>query len=279
MRIAGNTITRNYVRRLERNLANKYASENKITSYRKFDRASECPAQAASAMRVRKAISNLKRHEENLKTADNIYSSAESAVMQISELIQSTYEKAIEAANGTSLDANTHTPDQLEIIAQSVESFGDEVMRLMNLTVADRKIFGGTNNSTNCYSVTTGADGKKTVLYNGVSVNTYTDPLLFPSGESSFCDIGLGMTLLDNGKVDPQSALRLTFNGAEVLGCGYSSSRATIDLDNLTDGSTYRLEVSAGSAKQRSKTISAWTKPHTMWPSSRRLSMRIMTLP
>lgn len=249
MRIAGSTISRNYNRRLQKNLAAKYSSENKITSYRQFDRASECPAQAASAMRVRKAINNLNRYEENLKTADNIYTSAESSVMQISELIQSAYEKTIEAANGTNLDANTHSPDQLEMIALSVETFGDEIMRLMNLTVADRKIFGGSNNSTNPYAVITNADGSKSVTYNGVSVNTYTEASLFPSSNSSYCDIGLGMTLLDNGQVDPQSALKLTFNGAEILGCGYSSSNAKFDIDALTAGSTYRVEVSAGDVK------------------------------
>ena len=200
-------------------------------------------------MRVRKAINNLNRYEENLKTADNIYSSAESSVMQISELIQSAYEKTIEAANGTNLDANTHTPDQLEMIALSVETFGDEIMRLMNLTVADRKIFGGVNNSTNPYAVTTGTDGKKTVTYNGVSVNTYSDASLFPSGNSSYCDIGLGMTLMDDGQVDPQSALKLTFNGAEILGCGYKSSNAEFAISSLTAGNTYRIEVSAGDQK------------------------------
>ena len=250
MRIAGNTITRNYLKRLETNLSNKCKSENRIDSYRQFDRASECPAQAASAMRVRKAINNLNRYQTNLKTADNIYSSAESSVMQISELIQSAYEKAIEAANGTNLEANTHTPDQLQMLATSVETFGDEMMRLMNLTVADRKIFGGVNNSTNPYGVITSSDGSKTVTYNGVSVNAYTDPSMFPSSASSYCDIGLGMTLNDKGEVDPQSALKLTFNGAEILGCGYQSSKAVLKPDSLTDGSEYRLEVAVGDKKE-----------------------------
>lgn len=242
MRVAGSTISRNYVRHLERNLASKYSSENKITSYRQFSRASECPAQAASAMRVRKALANLDTYQTNLKTADTIYSSAESSVMQISELIQSTYEKLIEGANGT------HTEDQMEILAQTVDSYADEMTRLMNLTVADRKIFGGTNNATNAWAITTSVGGSKTVTYNGVAVNTYSDPTLFPNSETSYCDIGLGMTLQADGTIDPQSALALTFNGAEVLGCGVAANVPSIDFDSIENGTEYTFTLSVGSA-------------------------------
>ncbi|MBD5103844.1 MAG: hypothetical protein HDT47_03160, partial [Ruminococcaceae bacterium] len=78
MRVANATITRNYLKNLEKNYSLKYKSEQKISSYRQFGQASEMPAQAATAMRVRKAIANLNNYQENLKTADNIYSNAES---------------------------------------------------------------------------------------------------------------------------------------------------------------------------------------------------------
>ena len=128
MRIANATITRNYVKNLETNYSLKYKSEQKLSSYRQFMQASECPAQAASAMRVRKAIANLNNYQENLKTADTIYASAESSIMAISEIIQTTYEKCIEAANGTNNDAHTHAPDQLEMIATGVEEYADEII-------------------------------------------------------------------------------------------------------------------------------------------------------
>ena len=240
MRIANATITRNYVKNLEKNYSLKYKSEQKISSYRQFSRASEDPSKAASAMKVRKAIANLNNYQENLKTAENIYSSAESSMMTISEIIQNTYEKCVEAANGTSGDAHTHSPDQLEMIAVGVESFADEICRLMNLVVADRKIFGGTNNDTKAFAI----DGK-TITYNGVPVDQYSDPNAFPNSESSYCDIGLGMSIGPDGRIDEQSALKVTFNGVEATGCGKQPTTPFIDLDSINhDGNTqYSFEL------------------------------------
>ncbi len=244
MRVANQTVTRNYLKRLENNYSNKFASEEKINSYRQFQEASEMPAQAAAAMRVRKAIDNLHNYQYNLNTADTIYSSAESAVMAISEIIQQTYEKCIEAANGTSSDVHTHEPDQMEMIASNVEAYADEIARLMNLTVADRRIFGGINNDSKAFAI---EDGR--VIYNGVDVDTYNDPNLFPNSDVSYCDIGLGMTLDEEGRVDEQSAMELTFNGMDVIGCGKKPTTAFVDLKSIEDGKQYSFEMAIGDKK------------------------------
>lgn len=244
MRVSNQTVTRNYLRRLETNYSNKFNSERKIAGFRQFDEASEMPAQAATAMRVRKAIANLNTYQENLKTADNIYSNAESSVIAISDIIQLTYEKCIEAANGTKSDVHTHAPDQMEMIAVNVEAYADEIARLMNLTVADRKIFGGVNNDEKAFSI---EDGR--VIYNGVDVDTYSDPSLFPNSVVSYCDIGLGMTLDKNGRIDEQSALPITFNGVEVIGCGKAASTAYIDLASADPGKLFSFEMAVGDEK------------------------------
>lgn len=253
MRVANATITRNYVKNLEKNYSLKYKSEQKISSHRQFMQASECPAQAASAMRVRKAIANLNNYQENLKTADSIYSSAESSIMAISEIIQTTYEKCIEAANGTSADVHTHAPDQLEMIATGVEEYADEICRLMNLTVADRRIFGGINNDEKAFEIDWG-EKYSVVKYNGVAVDTYSDPAMFPHGLTSYCDIGLGMQVGDDGRIDEQSALKLTFNGVECTGCGKEPTTGYIDLESVEENNWYRLELTIGNEGDELKT-------------------------
>lgn len=242
MRVASTMTQRNYLKNLENNYSNKFDSEKKINSYRKYQQASECPAESAAAMRVRKAIANLDNYYDNLVTAESIYSNAESSIMAISEVIQTTYEKCIEAANGTK------TSDQLEMIAMSVEAYADEITRLMNITVADRKIFGGTNNSENAFEIKTVGD-TKSVYYNGVDIDTYNDPTMFPSSNPSYCDIGIGMTLNSDGNVDEQSALEITFNGAEYIGCGFDETTAFIDLDAIEEGTDYTFELAVGSNK------------------------------
>ena len=242
MRIATNRATNNFLKRLENNYSQKYDSESKISSFRQFQYASEAPAQAASAMRVRKAIENLNNYQDNLKTAKSIYDTAESAVMAISELIQSTYEKCIEAANGT------HTKDQMEILANEIDTFADEMCRLMNLNVADRKIFGGTNNTERAFRIE-GPEGGRYVTYNGIPVNQYSDPKLFPYSNSSYTDVGLGMKLNPDYTIDEQSALKITFNGMEVLGCGIAYTTGYVGLGSIEAGKNYEFEIAVGDNK------------------------------
>ena len=59
MRIAGDTIRRNYLSRYETNYTDKYNSEKKIYSGRQFDRASENPINAARALRLRKSMAEV----------------------------------------------------------------------------------------------------------------------------------------------------------------------------------------------------------------------------
>ena len=246
MRIATSRASSNFLKRLENNYSQKYKSEQKISTFRQFQYASEAPAQAASAMRVRKAIANLENYQTNLKTAKSIYDTAESSVMAISELIQSTYEKCIEAANGT------HTLDQMEILADEIDTFADEMARLMNLMVADRKIFGGTENTNTAFSIQ-GEKGNKYVTYNGVPVNQYSDPNMYPYNKNAaYTDVGLGMKLNKDGTIDEQSALKITFNGMEILGCGIASTTGFVDLSSIENGQNYKFQITVG---KETKTI------------------------
>lgn len=250
MRVANQTVSRNYLKHLETNYSNVYKSQNKIDSTHQYEYGSENPINAAGELRVRKAIANLENYQYNLRTADSIYSAAESSVTAISEIIQTTYEKCIEAANGTSDEVHTHAPDQLDMIAMNVEAYADEIARLMNLVVADRRIFGGVNNDCKAFAI---EDGR--VIYNGVDVDTYSDPTLFPNSRESYADIGLGMMLNEEGRVDEQSALALTFNGMDVIGCGKKETSPYIDLDSINDGTTYTFQLNVGSKIEKTVTF------------------------
>lgn len=250
MRVANQTVSRNYLKHLETNYSNVYKSQNKIDSTHQYEYGSENPINAAGELRVRKAIANLENYQYNLRTADSIYSAAESSVTAISEIIQITYEKCIEAANGTSDEVHTHAPDQLDMIAMNVEAYADEIARLMNLVVADRRIFGGVNNDCKAFAI---EDGR--VIYNGVDVDTYSDSTLFPNSRESYADIGLGMMLNEEGRVDEQSALALTFNGMDVIGCGKKETSPYIDLDSINDGTTYTFQLNVGSKIEKTVTF------------------------
>ncbi|MCL1823573.1 MAG: hypothetical protein FWG44_05160 [Oscillospiraceae bacterium] len=242
MRIAGNTVLRRYMHNLERNMGNKNKAENQLYSARYFNRASENPIKAARALRVRKAINDLDTYQDNLRTANAIYENAESSVMKVSSIMQSVYEHLIKGAHGS------YNEDDAEIIADSIDRFAEEMVQLMNIIVADRRIFGGVNNSSLAFKIENG-----NAYYHGIPLNQYQNPELFPYNGISYTDIGIGMTLNSSGRIDPQSALPITFNGAEILGCGLDSKKITFDLDTYEPGRDYSINVSIGKEMQTVK--------------------------
>ncbi|MCM1335233.1 MAG: hypothetical protein NC084_07690 [Bacteroides sp.] len=258
MRIAGSTMRRNYLNNYESARQAKFESEVKIETNRQYTRGSQDPIKAARALRVRKALSELNTYTTNLKSANSIYATAEASLDGeggISEQIATVYQKLVEGAHGT------RNPSDCTIIAMEIEQIAEQMVGLMNVASANRKIFGGTNNETVCYEIKGNETGKY-VTYNGVAVNSSSDPNSFPYSEMSYLDIGIGMTTDESTRMTPmfgasseriedQTALPITFNGAKVLGCGVTGQNVKIDLEYLAPGVNYAMNVSLGGIQKR----------------------------
>ena len=238
MRVTSTLLNRNYLEGLGMIAKNKFMSEKRAYTGQKFTRASEDPLQAAKAMKVRQALHDTEIYTQNLKTAMSIYETAESAIHPFSERIQDTYKTLVAAAHGTM------TEDEDNIFASQLDNFAHEMVATMNLAFADRKIFGGVNDTTPAFAI----NSSRQVTYNGVPINTYQDPSLFPESWPSFSDIGTGMKLLDDGsgRVDPQTALQMTFNGSEILGCGVGYPLYSFRFETGAPGSkTHQIQNGA----------------------------------
>ena len=244
MRIAGGAIRRNFLRNYELNSTSKFESEQKISTGRQFQRASENPINAAKALRVRKSMADLETHQKNLESADSIYQVAEDSLLTVSSLIQNTYEKLVQGAHGT------YNQNDMEIIASEIEQYAEEMVQVMNVDVADRKIFGGVNNETNAFEIK-GPIGSQYVTYNGIPVDSASDPKSYPYSEVSFLDVGIGMSVDGStNRIDDQTALPITFNGVDCTGCGVTQRTVKLDLEGILPGKAYKLEVSVGSNEQ-----------------------------
>ena len=240
-RITASTVNRRYLTNLQRNFQRKNLTEQNIIAQRKFTRASQSPADAVRALKNRKAMSEVETYQKNLETAAGIYDSAESAVRQISSIIQTLQGELIAAAHGT---YNVETDKQ--ILGEKIENLANQMVQLMNTNLADRRMFGGVNNAMQAYSIRDGM-----VYFNGISVNTYNDPTMFPYTTTSYLDAGLGLSFLNDGyTVDPQSAIPVTFNGAAILGSGYGGATYNLELNNLTEGTEYSLRIELGKNQQ-----------------------------
>lgn len=245
MRITNSTILRGYNRNLNRLLNSKTSSENKILSGRSFSRASEAPLAAAKALNVRKSLYDTAQYKENLQVADKFYTEAETSMLQVTDELAQIRETIIAAVNSTK-DKET----DLSIYAQQLQTKANELVSIYNTDSAGRTIFGGESNNAMPFSIEEN-NGNYTVLYHGVPVNAYSDYKDFPYSKDVYIDIGIGIQIDDDTReVDPQSALRVSFNGAKVSGCGTEGGTADIDLSSAVNGKNYSLDIYANNIKK-----------------------------
>lgn len=249
MRVTNSVIMRGFNRDLNRvgNLKNQ--TMHRITSTRKFNRASEAPLSAAKALNVRKSLYFSAQYKENLKVADSFYTEAETSLLQVSEKLASVRETIIAACN------TTKSNDEYNIYAQQLERFAEELCAVFNTDTAGRAIFGGESDDGMPFTIEKDANGNaSTVLYHGVPLNAMNDPKAFPYSDVVVGDIGLGISVDQKTQaIDEQSALRISFNGSEVSGCGAEKGVADIDLTSIKEGRQYCIDVFADNVK---KTIS-----------------------
>ncbi len=247
MRITNSTLLRNYDRNLKRISTAKYASENKIYSGRQYTRASQSPLKAAKALTVRKQLWHTEQYKENLDVADKFYTEAETSLLQISESLANVRETIIYACNSTkdeSIDLN--------ILAEQLETKAKEMVSIFNTNSAERAIFGGESNSAEPFTLQYDENGRAvTALYHGVPVNAMSDASGYPYSKDVYMDIGIGMVINENQEIDPQSVLKISFNGASVSGCGFEGSDkdlSTLNLKSLNQGANAdnTIRITAG---------------------------------
>lgn len=249
MRVTQRSMTRQYLKNMNGALGQMNTLNNRILAKRKFFRASENPVGAAKALNIRKNLANLDMYEDNLKTAKSIFDSAESSLLIVSDNVKNVTDRLLYAAS----DPKDIT--DLSIIANEIEKMADNMMAQMNSDYTERKLFGGTNNSSVPFTVEDGV-----VSYNGVPVNTqvvetvnpdgtttYTfngeeisaedakkmNSKLFPGSNPILIDVGIGIQYDENGIADPQTALDISLNGAELLGSGVNDDGTSKNLLQL----------------------------------------------
>lgn len=246
MRVTNSVIMRGFNRDLNRVGALKNQTMHRITSTRKFNRASEAPLSAAKALNVRKSLYFSAQYKENLKVADSFYTEAETSLLQVSEKLASVRETIIAACN------TTKSIDEYNIYAQQLERHAEELCAVFNTDTAGRAIFGGESDDSMPFTIEKDANGNaSTVLYHGVPLNAMSDPKSFPYSNVVLGDIGLGINVnQETQAIDEQSALRISFNGSEVSGCGAERGVADIDLSTIKVGRKYCIDVFADNVKK-----------------------------
>ncbi|WMJ24258.1 flagellar hook-associated protein FlgL [Paludicola sp. MB14-C6] len=163
MRVTTGMITAQYSRNLNRSLSKLNYLNNRATTLRKFNRASEDPVAAAKAYSLRRSFTDNDDYVKNLEDTENMMLTAESSMMGLNSIAQ-------EVSSGDMLQAvnGTMSKEDREIIATKLIKMQDAMLSTMNTKYGDRYLFGGSTMTKPPFTVA--ADGS--LLYKGVDVTT-----------------------------------------------------------------------------------------------------------
>lgn len=160
MRITNAMMSTRALRDLQTNYAGLARVQEQVSTARKLNRASDDPAQARVAVKVRDNLNALAQHLRNIGTADRATSTAETALSSADDAIIRLKELALQAANGTNTAA-----DRSAILSE-VTQLGEQLVGLANTKNGEDYVFSGQRTRTPAYASVGAAYGGDTNLLN-----------------------------------------------------------------------------------------------------------------
>lgn len=143
MRITDKMSNRMFLSNNTRLRGNLLGSYERIMSQRRFNRVSEDSINGAKAMMIRRDLRDLDIHQSNLSSVKQLFTEAESNLMQISSKNYISVEEQLTAATN-----GTHDQMEMNIFSTTLDEIADSMIETLNADFSERQIFGGTNNST-----------------------------------------------------------------------------------------------------------------------------------
>lgn len=212
MRITTNQVLQNYQRNLSNSNNELNSTMNKVLTNRNFSKASEDPAAASKAFKLRKEYLENEDYIDNVGSVISSYDAVESSTMQMSTIVKEANALVLQGIDGsTSLS-------QRKTIATSLRNMQESLVLSANSKLGDSFLFGGQNTSSAPFELSNGR-----LLYFGKDVGstdaTVQSELEEMSNEEVYVDIGLGLSF-ESGTMNKNTAFNKAESGLNVLGFG-----------------------------------------------------------
>lgn len=246
MRITHQMLSRNYLKRMNTNLRSLTNSNEKLSSQRAFNKGYENVSDAGKALKMRKMLADNERYQTAVRDAEGRASAAEDSLMTVSGLLNKIQDRVTEGLNGT-----VNAGDRQKI-AIEIEKLQDEVFQMMNMTFAGKHVFAAAGNADGSAPFTKDTNGD--LIFNGTKVDdmvasaatgrpqvwdaassSYVD---IPYNETNYIDIGFGYKIIPDGepgagRVNPNTAFKDTYSGAESFGFGVNADGVPLNAYSL----------------------------------------------
>ncbi|WP_304508380.1 flagellin N-terminal helical domain-containing protein [Anaerotignum sp.] len=225
MRITTSQVLRNYQTNLSKSTSELNDTRNRVLTKRNFTKASEDPAAAATAYKLRKEYSDVGDHLDNVNEAISHLDAVESSAMGMSSIAKEANALILEGISGTSSTESRQT------IANSLREMQESIVMSANSKLGDAFLFGGETTDAVPFEL---VDGK--LQYYGLDVSSTDADVQSQLKEMEngkiYVDIGFGLSF-DNGSLDENSAFNTAFSGLSALGYGQTEDGMDKNIVNL----------------------------------------------
>lgn len=212
IRMTSSMISGAYKKQMNTTLSQLDYYTKRANNLRNFSKFSENPLGATKAMRLRRAYSQNQDYMNNIENVGKTYTMAEDSAMNVKNILDEAKDMLTSSSN-----FGTRSPSDYMTFATSLRGLQQNIMQSLNAKVNDTYVFGGTNATEIPFTV--GDDG--TLQFRGVDLGSGDEAKLQSMAqESVYIDIGLGVNVDKDGKVDTASVFNDTMNGLEFFGYG-----------------------------------------------------------
>lgn len=163
MRITTGMIANQYTRSLNQSLGKLNYYNNRATTFRRFDSASEDPVSAAKAYSLRRSYSQNEDYLVNINDTENLFQTAHSTKLSINSILEEIGSNDIlQGINGT------YSKEDRNIVATKIARLQESILTNANAKYGDKYMFNGGDYTKPPFSL----DKDGNLLYRGINVNT-----------------------------------------------------------------------------------------------------------
>ena len=252
MRVTESMISSAYMNDLNRNLSRIARYQEQLATNKRINRPSDDPVGVISSLAVRSSMRGLAQFSRNADDATGWLTQSETAVMDINEVLNRSYELAMQSASGTKSDIEKRA------IATELKQLRDYLVELGNARLGDKYIFGGFNTTTPPFQKA-GND----VLYQGFNLTS-----------ADAADIDSLQEQNVRFEINSGTRISVGFNGVELMGRGSDNIFALMDnLINDLSGNADTHVLAGHAAKMQARQDDILTLAADIGGRTNRLSL------
>jgi flagellar hook-associated protein 3 FlgL len=147
IRVTERSIATSVLAGLQNNIAKLGDTQNRLSSGKQLQRASDAPGDAVMDMQYRSDLTNLQQYSRNADDGNGWLGTADNALTSSVEQLSRAKEIVLSGMSSGSFG----TADSRSALANEVDNIRESVLGLANSTYLDRPVFGGTTNGSVAY--------------------------------------------------------------------------------------------------------------------------------